>query len=228
MNGNGDREAATGATVSIFAGGISTLPGDGRSSAIFKTPITDSMWLGVEGLAGDRQADRRVHGGPEKALHQYAVDNYARLAAQFPAAAPLLKPGSIGENLSAPGWSETTVHIGDVFRCGDALIQVAQPRSPCWKIDARYGVEGMAQFIEATGLCGWYFRVLQEGRVWPGCDFERTEVVADGVLLATFLARWREHRPAADELDALAAIPALTPAWAQKLRQRASRLRQLG
>lgn len=225
MNGTGDTHASM---VSIFAGGVSMLPADGRPSAIFKTRITDSMWLGIEGLAGDRQADRRVHGGPEKALHQYAVDNYAQLAARFPDAAPLLIPGSIGENLSAPGWSEATVHIGDVFRFGDALIQVSQPRSPCWKIDARYGVEGMAQFIEATGLCGWYFRVLQEGRVWPGCHFERSEVAADGVLIATFLARWREHRPTADELDALAAIPSLTPAWRKKLRERSSRLRQLG
>ncbi len=212
----------------LYIGPVAALPPDNRPSAICKTLLQAPTWLGREGLVGDAQADRRVHGGPEKALHQYASTNYAQLAQRFPEASERLVPGSIGENLSVPGWDETTVCIGDTFRLGDALIQVAQPRSPCWKIDARYEVEGMAQYIETTGLTGWYYRVLREGMVAPGAAFTLVDRVSQAVSLAAFHAVWRAHRPEVAVLDTLATHPGLTPAWVEKLRARAVRLGQLG
>lgn len=185
------------------------------------------VWLGREGLAGDAQADRRVHGGPEKALHQYPVAHYGRLAAAFPHLRDDLKPGTLGENLSVPGWDEANVCIGDVFRLGDARIQVSQPRSPCWKIDSRFATEGMARLIEAQGITGWYFRVIEEGAVEPDCSFELLERSATDVTLAHLLEAWRAHRPALAHLRALAATPGLTAGWADKLRQRADRLESL-
>ncbi|MDP2811169.1 MAG: MOSC domain-containing protein [Rhodocyclaceae bacterium] len=158
----------------LFTGELSSLF-DGTPTGIFKRECTSPVWLGTEGLVGDAQADRRVHGGVEKALHQYPVAHYARLAAAFPEAAPLLVPGSMGENLSVPGWDETNVCIGDIFRLGEARIQVSQPRKPCWKIDSRFGTDGMMQMIAAEGLTGWYFRVFEEGEVAPDCAFERIE-----------------------------------------------------
>lgn len=158
--------------MTLFTGGIRPLPPGNEPTGMFKRERAEALWLGIEGLAGDAQADRRVHGGPEKALHQYPAEHYARLAAAFPEAASLLVPGSLGENLSAPGWTETGVCIGDVFRLGDARIQVSQPRSPCWKIDRRFGAEGMMRLIADEGLTGWYFRVIKEGEVGPGCGFE--------------------------------------------------------
>jgi MOSC domain-containing protein YiiM len=209
----------------FFLGGIRPLPPDNRPSAIVKCESHQPLWLGLEGLGGDAQADRRVHGGPEKALHQYAVANYAKFATAFPEAAPLLMPGSIGENLSVPGWDETTVCIGDVFRLGDARIQVSQPRSPCWKIDARYGQEGMAQFIDETGITGWYFRVQEEGQVEAGCAFELTERPNPEISLARLWRGLREHRPALAELDILIAAQGLTPGWSKKLTERREWLR---
>jgi len=180
--------------VSLYLGGIRPLPPENQPTGIFKRARFDPLWLGHEGLAGDAQADRRVHGGPEKALHQYPVAHYAQLAAAFPAAAAQLVPGSIGENLSVAGWDENNVCIGDVFRLGDARIQVSQPRSPCWKIDRRYGVVGMTQLIGSQGLTGWYFRVLEEGEVGAGCAFELIErAVAAVSVAATFAARRRIH-----------------------------------
>jgi MOSC domain-containing protein YiiM len=168
----------------LFMGGIRPLPPENQPTGIFKRALEMPVWLGREGLAGDAQADRRVHGGPEKALHQYPVAHYARLAAAFPAAAPLLVPGSIGENLSVPGWDEGNVCVGDLFRLGDALIQVSRPRSPCWKIDRRYGVDGMMRLIADEGITGWYFRVIEEGSVEPGCTFELVERLAQSIPLA--------------------------------------------
>lgn len=211
----------------LFMGGIRPLPPENRPTGIFKEEVLMPAWLGREGLAGDAQADRRVHGGPDKALHQYPVAHYASLAAAFPDAQDLLLPGSIGENLSVPGWDEAKVCIGDVFKLGDARIQVSQPRSPCWKIDHRYGVDGMVRLIEAAGITGWYFRVIEEGAVEPGCAFELLDRVAPAMTIQTFLALWREQRPDRDRLEQAADTPGLTEPWVRKLRDRSARLGSL-
>jgi MOSC domain-containing protein YiiM len=208
-------------------GGIRPLPPENKPTGIFKSAVEQPVWLGREGLAGDAQADRRVHGGPEKALHQYPVSHYARLAQAFPEAAPLLVPGSIGENLSAPGWDETNVCIGDIFRLGDARVQVSQPRSPCWKIDGRYGVDGMAKLIADEGITGWYFRVLEEGSVEPGCRFEVVERLPGAAPVARLLDLMREHRPDIDALAMVATVPGLAAGWVAKLKERVERLSNL-
>jgi MOSC domain-containing protein YiiM len=214
--------------VQIFLGGIRPLPPDNQPTGIFKQAVLMPVWVGREGLAGDAQADRCVHGGPEKALHQYAIANYARLASAFPDAAKFLIPGSIGENLSAPEWDETNIAIGDVFRLGDSTIQVSQPRSPCWKIDHRFSVEGMAQFIAEKRITGWYFRVLEEGAVEPGSDFERIQRNGCPVSIAELLSLWAEHRPDLDLLVEVSRTQGLTDTWVSKLKDRAVRLRQMG
>ena len=211
--------------VTLYLGGIRPLPPENQPTGMFKREHAQPVWLGKEGLAGDAQADRRVHGGPEKAFHQYPVGHYEKLAAAFPEAAALLVPGSIGENLSEPGWDETNVCIGDVFRLGDARIQVSQPRSPCWKIDRRYGAEGMAQHIAEHGLTGWYYRVLEEGEVAAGCVFELIERPAPETTLARVWQLHRTHRPALAELEALARTPGLSPNWVKKVSERIDWLR---
>jgi MOSC domain-containing protein YiiM len=212
-------------TTTLYCGGIRPLPPENQPTGIFKSARHEPLWLDREGLAGDAQADRRVHGGPEKALHQYPVGHYARLAAAYPEAAADLVPGSIGENLSVPGWDEATVCIGDIFRLGDARIQVCQPRSPCWKIDHRYAAPGMSRFIEAQGLTGWYFRVLEAGEVTSGCAFERIEQPAPGITLARLWQTRITQRPAIDELELLAAAPGLASDWVRRLGERAAWLR---
>ncbi len=208
-------------------GGIRPLPPDNKPTGIFKSEILMPAWVGKEGLVGDAQADRRVHGGPDKALHQYPITHYSRLAIAFPEARDLLVPGSIGENLSVPGWDESNICIGDTFRLGDAVIQVSQPRSPCWKIDHRYGVDGMAKLIDEEGITGWYFRVLEEGRVEPGCSFELTDRMSPEVTVKELLAVWHAHRPEPGQLERLAATPGLTENWIRKLIDRSERLKSL-
>lgn len=211
--------------VALFLGGIRPLPPENRPTGIFKRAVEQPVWLGREGLAGDAQADRRVHGGPEKALHQYPITNYAALARVFPDAAATLVPGGMGENLSVPGWDETNICVGDVFRLGDARIQVSQPRAPCWKIDGRHGVAGMTRHIDGHGLTGWYFRVIEEGAVAPGCEFALLDRPAPEASIARLWQVWRTHRPTPDELDRLLQTPGLTESWQGKLRQRMEWLR---
>jgi MOSC domain-containing protein YiiM len=206
--------------VTLFAGGIRPLPPGNEPTGIFKRACEAPVWLGSEGLAGDAQADRRVHGGPVKALHQYPAAHYAPLAQAFPAAAGLLVPGSMGENLSVDGWNEENVAIGDVFRLGDALVQVTQPRSPCWKIDRRYGVEGMTRFVDERALSGWYYRVVEEGEVAPDCAFERIERPNAAATVRRIWDLRKLPHPDPADLDAFAATPGLSPSWADKLRAR--------
>ena len=213
--------------VTLFAGGIRPLPPDNRATGIFKSVLHSAVLVGRNGLAGDVQADRRVHGGPEKAVHQYPVRNYALLTEAFPEVGSLLVPGALGENLSVAGWDEANVCIGDIFRLGEAIIQVSQPRTPCWKIDSRFGVEGMTRYIDRSGLAGWYFRVIEEGITGPEGEFSLIERGVHEVTVERLLATWREHRPAAEILETIASIPALSANWVKKLRDRAERLKKL-
>lgn len=207
------------AVLGLYAGGIAPLAG-GRPSAIVKRPLAGEVQLGPLGLAGDAQADRRLHGGPDKALHQFPSEHYAQLARAFPAIGELLAPGSIGENVSSLGMTEATVCLGDVYAFGAARIQVTQPRSPCGKIDRRYGVDGLARYIQQQGCCGWYFRVLDAGSVRAGARLELLEREDEAISLAEFHATMRDARPPLARLARLAGMEALGRDWLRKLRGR--------
>ncbi len=216
------------ASISLFIGSIAALPDSGRPTGIYKHPVEAPLHLGPEGFSGDQQADRRVHGGPEKAVHLYPAAHYARLARQFPQAAAQLQPGSLGENISSPALDEALVRIGDIFRLGGARLQVCQPRSPCWKIDERFGVDGMAAYIAEHRLTGWYFRVLQPGAVAPGDPLEVDQVAGNSPTLAAALMLWQTHRPPLQALRELAATPGIASGWSRKISERAAWLERHG
>ena len=203
----------------VYAGKPARLP-DGTLSAIVKTAAQGPVWLGPEGLVGDQVANRRVHGGPEQALHHYPAEHYARWAQRFPEIAEKLVPGSIGENLSTRGLSEQNVHIGDVFAVGQVRIEVSQPRMPCGKIDARYGIEGLTEAVMTTGHAGWYYRVRQTGSFAAGDDFVRVERASGSLSLAEFWAVQQAHRPSAEQLQGAARAPGLSPKWRLRFEQR--------
>lgn len=208
----------------LYVGQVALLPGDSRSSAIAKTIVAGPCFIGTGGLHGDTQADRRVHGDAGKAVHHYPAENYAHLARAFPDALHLA-PGGLGENISSHGLSEDNVCIGDVFRAGSARLQVSQPRTPCWKIDSRTGCEGVAAYVAAHGLAGWYYRVLDEGECRAGDLLEHLERPPAAVTLAEFWRVTRSPRPALDALLRLAYAEGLDPAWTGKLMQRIEWLR---
>lgn len=213
------------AHVSLFVGGIRPLPESGRPTGMYKQPVVGQIWLGPEGFEGDQQADRRVHGGPDKAVHLYPARHYARLAEQFPDAAHQLVIGSLGENISTADLDENDVRIGDIWRLGSSLLQVCQPRNPCWKIDERFSAEGMAAFIAEYRLTGWYWRVIATGYVSPGDTLE-LERSADAFTLAQAMLCWQTHRPTLGDLEKLAATPGIAENWQQKIKTRIDWLRK--
>ncbi|MEN5426073.1 MOSC domain-containing protein [Stenotrophomonas pennii] len=139
----------------------------GSCSAIAKVPVTGPVRIHAEGIEGDEQGDRRVHGGPEKAIHHYPFDHYAFWRSSHPHAL-LDGSGAFGENFSSVGWTEDTIHLADVIRVGTATLQVSQGRQPCWKLNDRFGLPDMARSMQSSGRTGWYYRVLEGGRVTPG------------------------------------------------------------
>ena len=214
------------AAVALFIGQVQPLPVSGRPTAMYKTPVHGPIALGLEGFDGDQQADRRVHGGPDKAVHLYPTRHYAKLAAKFDEAAPLLVPGSMGENIATPDLDEHEVHLGDVWQLGSALIQVCQPRNPCWKIDERFGADGMAVFIDQHLLTGWYWRVLQAGMVQATDPLVLHEAASNAPTLHQAMTLWRAHPPEADALAALAETQGIAKAWQDKIKQRVNYLRK--
>lgn len=213
------------AYVSLFVGTVRLLPESGRPTGIYKQAATGPLELGITGFVADSQADLRVHGGPEKAVHLYPAGHYARLAERFPEIAGQLCPGSLGENLSTGELDEGSVRIGDIWRLGSARLQVCQPRSPCWKIDERFATDGMAQFIADQGLTGWYWRVLTPGTVAPGEPLQ-LEQAADAMTLAEAMLLWQSHRPPLADLEQLAATPGIALQWRDKIVRRADWMRR--
>ncbi len=187
---------------------------------MYKTQVQGPVELGLEGFVGDQHADLRVHGGPDKAVHLYTSTHYAKLAAHFDDAAALLVPGSMGENIATDELDEHDVRLGDVWQLGSALIQVCQPRHPCWKIDERFGCDGMALFIDKNLLTGWYWRVLQTGWVSPNDALVLLEPNTQATSLHQAMQLWREHRPSLEQLTQLAQTKGMASNWQDKIRQR--------
>jgi MOSC domain-containing protein YiiM len=187
-------------------------------SAIQKRALEGPVQVHAEGLAPDEQADRRVHGGPEMALHLYPLDHHHWWRGHIGDHPALGEPGGFGSNLAVTGLTEEQVHIGDRFRLGTALIEVSQPRQPCWKIEHRFGHKGMVAQIIATGRSGWYFRVIEPGELAAGGSLERIALGAAEWSIARVFRALVAGKASPEELAELADLPALTP----RLRERAA------
>lgn len=147
---------------------IGTRRGHPVLSAIGKRPVAaTTLRLGHLNLEGDRQADLRVHGGPDKAVYAYSAEHLPRWTDELDAI-PEFTAGTFGENLTTTGWLEDAVHIGDVWQWGNALLQVTQPRGPCYKLAMATGRPEIIRRMLETGRTGWYLRVLRPGAVPVG------------------------------------------------------------
>ncbi|MEP3422076.1 MAG: MOSC domain-containing protein [Erythrobacter sp.] len=192
-----------------------------ETSAIAKRPREGLIQFLEDGLAPDEQADRRVHGGPEMAIHLYPLDHHDHWREALGAIDLLDEPGAFGSNLAVRGVTEDQVHIGDRFRAGSALIEVSQPRQPCWKIEHRFGKasnsKGMVSTIVKSGKCGWYFRVIEFGEAQAGDSLERVALGETEWSVARAFAALMAGKASRDELVELSQMEALSP----KLRERA-------
>jgi len=132
-------------------------------TGMFKERMIEEIWLGKTGLIGDEVADTKNHGGVEKALFAYPIKHYDDWRKELKLEG--IEVGAMGENLAVSQMEESFVCIGDTYQFGDAVIQVSQPRQPCWKPARRFRLIDFAMQIQQSGRTGWYFRVLKEAFV---------------------------------------------------------------
>ncbi|CAN5623480.1 MOSC domain-containing protein [soil metagenome] len=150
---------------SIQVGRIAPLGPDAVPSGFVKTTTAGPVTVGALGLDGDEQADLTVHGGPEKAVYGYASSHYPHWASDFPALAKRFLYGSMGENLTVTGLDEGDLCVGDVHAVGTALLQLCQPRQPCFKLALALGEARLVKAMVRSGRSGWYYRVLRGGTI---------------------------------------------------------------
>jgi MOSC domain-containing protein YiiM len=192
-------------------------------SAIHKSPVEGPTRLEVDGLVADTQADRRVHGGIEKAVHHYPRDHYAAWRADLGDHPLLEAPGAFGENLSTLGIVEADVCLGDEWRLGGARLQVSQGRQPCFKLALRFGRKDMPRLLQASGRTGWYYRVLECGDVRVGDVLELAARPHPEWPLTRATRVLYERMLDHGELRAMASLPSLAESWRTLAERRLAR-----
>lgn len=210
----------------VFTGGVKKLgtpdatePMDREwETGMFKSENRDQVWLSKTGLQGDDVADKKNHGGPEKALFTYPIKHYTYWKEDLNT--DEIDVGSMGENLAVLEMDEYSVCIGDTFKFGDALIQVSQPRRPCWKPARRFKVKDLALRIQHTGRTGWYFRVLQEGYIVSGIDIELIDRPYPQWSIAACNEVMYIDKDNLRLADDLASCELLAPNWQRTLKKR--------
>jgi MOSC domain-containing protein YiiM len=135
------------------------------TTAIHKKPVELPIFLGFQHFSEDEQADLVYHGGADKAVCVYSFEHYAHWESYLEQP---LSFGAFGENLTVQGMLEPDICIGDIYRMDDTLVQVSQPRQPCYKLGHRHNRPDLPLHVQQTGFTGFYFRVLQEG--WLGAN----------------------------------------------------------
>lgn len=190
-------------------------------SAIGKQPEAGSVEIGIFGLIGDEQADLRLHGGPDKAIHHYPRDHYAFWQSRSLAHSELEDPGIFGENVAISGLVESEASIGDRYRLGTALVEISHGRQPCWKQGHVLAWPEIVKLMVEHRKSGWYYRVIEPGSVAAGDAFALVdrpypEWTVERVF-ALLIGDEANDDPAA--IRALANLPALADNWRAKAKQ---------
>ncbi|RDV25610.1 MOSC domain-containing protein [Alteromonas aestuariivivens] len=196
----------------LFAGRPTAFGPRGAKSSIIKQPV-ESITVLQERTLEDEQANRKLHGGPEKVLHQFSLAAYGLLQSHFPEG--LFGPGTIGENLTVDTMDDSNVQVGDVYQFGDVILQVSAPRAPCNKISLRFDIKNLDRFVGARGITGWYYRVLEPGVIRvddPVAILSRPE---ESICIGDLMRAVYDDSPCG-QLDYYSQLPTLDDEWRHK------------
>ncbi len=171
-----------------------TLGKNSVPSGINKISVSGPVSVTELGLEGDFQADRRVHGGLEKAVYQFPKENYQSLSEALPHLKEKFSSPCLGENFSTIGMTDESVFIGDIYKVGSTLLQVSQPRMPCWKVNQHIGNAHMMALLIALEASGWYYRVLEPGKVETGNTFSLVERIQHDYSVSKVWELWGDLR----------------------------------
>jgi len=192
-----------------------TVVHEGRavSTGIYKEPVIDRVMVHKLHLDGDGQADLSVHGGVHKAVYVYDLDSYRYWRRELDR--DDLNYGHFGENLTVEGMPDDQIHIGDVFRVGSALLEVTQPRTPCFKLEMKMGLPGFSRQFLISGRLGFYFRVLEEGEVGAGDPIKRVRVGPERITIREFARLYYFDYDNQEKIRRVLRLPSLPPEWRQ-------------
>ena len=212
-----------GSVLSVNVGTPRTVEWAGREvvTSIWKTPVEGRVTVAGVNVGGDAQADLRVHGGPDKAVYAYALEDYQWWTGQL--SVPV-EPATFGENLTVSGIDLGRSVVGEMWSVGSARLQIAQPRMPCFKLGIRMGDAGFVDRFERARRHGAYLRIMVEGDVGAGDDVELVSRPAHGLTVATIAEIYESHDPRefrrlADNAD----VPASWRDWAERQLGRSAR-----
>ena len=210
----------------VCVGSVAALTLGRRSveTAFVKTPVEGSLRLGELGFPGDEHV-YEDHGGPDMAVLVYPFEHYAywrERGLDLPAA------GAFAENLTITGLVEIDVHLGDVFEVGTSVVQVTQPRAPCYKIGARYGDRSLSITVQNVGFIGYLMRVLAEGDVSAGDSMRLVDRGSHGVTVAEAGRVANVDRNDLEAAERVLAVDALGSSTRRKLTARVASQVEVG
>ena len=153
------------------------------TTGIFKAPVNKPIFLDTEDVKEDTLCDREKHGGIDQAVYAYSLKHYPYWQALYPDL-EWGKGGMLGENLTINDLDETTIHVGDTFKVGDAIIEVTKARPPCLKLAVKFNSTAILKQFWNTSKCGVYFKVLQTGNVKAGDELEQIKSCPENLTIA--------------------------------------------
>lgn len=190
---------------------VRTVAVNGRDvpTGIYKEPVESPVQVHSLGLDEDGQADLKVHGGPYQAVYAYPAEHYDHWKREL--GREHLEPGTFGENLTVCGLSEKEVCVGDVHRVGGVVLQVTCERIPCFKLGHKLGRPDILKPFLRSGFSGFYYRVIEQGKVAAGDAIEVLERNAEAVTVRALLGMHRLNEGTPDDLRRALRIEALSP-----------------
>jgi MOSC domain-containing protein YiiM len=198
-----------GVVVSVNVGRARAVERDGQpaTTAIWKSPVAGRVAAQGVNLDGDEQADREVHGGYDKAVYAYAIEDTRRWEAELGRS---IGPGGFGENLTVEGLDLIASVIGERWIAGTAVLEVSQPRLPCWKLGVRMADPRFPQRFTRAGRPGTYLRIIEPGDVGAGDDVQVTSRPDHGVTIGDV---WRVYHRDRRDAAVLLEVPQLSDSW---------------
>ncbi len=193
------------------------------STAIFKEPVSGPVPVRQLNLDGDRQADLTVHGGPYKAVYGYPSEHYEYWRGELPQ--QTFPWGAFGENLTTEGIFEDSLYIGDRMKIGSAVLQVAQPRLPCYKLTLRFDRDDMIKRFLHSRRSGFYFSVIEDGEVQAGSPIEILSRDPNQVTIADISNLYFSKDPDRELLLRATGVTALPQSWRDEFISKAQSLK---
>jgi MOSC domain-containing protein YiiM len=191
------------------------------ATGIYKIPIKEEVYVSKIQIGGDQQADLVNHGGKDQAICAYPIEHLEHWEKNLKQAFGV---GGFGENFTLQGLDEENAHIGDTFEVGDVIIQISQPRRPCYKLGNRYRLEDLPLQVQSTGFTGFYFRVLKEGFIKPGQNLSLLERKKDNPTIAFVNNILYHDEDNLTALQQLAEVEELSERWRNSFQKKVEQL----